>query len=99
MEGPKRGVMPPERTRSAAGFHGRKGVVGRTTLHSRYQAPSGPTKAWTVDSAYHNASALLDRSGMRAESQGKQIPESVNSGLVVTSARIVRLQILLPCTG
>lgn len=72
----------PDRVKSAAGFQGSKVRGERTTSHL---GPSASKKAWTVDTTQHSSSAL-GRAGQRAED--KQMP---NSGLVVTSARIVSI--------
>lgn len=91
LDGPKRDISA-DRVKSAAVLQNKRGGT-KTAVTSSYLAPS---KAWTVDSVYNNSSALLGRTGLKADSpvraQGKQMPSNGTGDLVVTSARIVSIR-------
>lgn len=78
IDGQRRASL--DRIKSAT-VHNRKGKGGGAL---RPQAPTGPTKAWTVDTI-HGQSQLTRTAAVKTQS--KQLPNS--SDLVVTSARIV----------
>lgn len=81
IDGQRRASL--DRIKSAT-VHNRKGKGGGAL---RPQAPTGPTKAWTMDTIH--GQSQLTRAGLTAavKTQSKQLPNS--SDLVVTSARIV----------
>ena len=90
-----RGV--PDRSKSVAGFHGRRLRCERTTTTSHLTTSSGaPKKAWmTSVDATHSQSSSSPLKGGQGRAEGKHMPQSVSGGLVVTSARIVRIRKLI----